>query len=449
MRRIDPRGSIRGRLLALLLPAAVVLMGAAWVIHELLLQRMMDQFVEQRLRDEAGFLEHQLKASEGDDASPVMSTGAYFEQVFHHAFAIRMAGRETAEPERWRPALRAMLTRDETGLITHHVKRDGRSGQLLGYRTRVALEQGTATIVVAEDVSVLQASRQAFRWWTAAVFAVLLLLLVLAIWFAIRQSLRSVDHLGKALHELRHGQRERLDVTPPEEFRPLVAQINQLLEMLDQRLKRSREALANLSHSLKTPITAVQHILEDSDRPLDTETRHQLAQRLGSTNHQLEAELRRSRFAGAQAGKSALPVPQTRDLIWMLGRLHPDCGFELDTLLNEEQRWPIEEQDFNEVLGNLLDNAAKWARQSVRVSLTETADWLEMAVVDDGPGVAPEHRAELGTRGLRLDEQTPGHGLGLAIVREIVSRYGGEVRFETASTGGLFVWLWLPCIIQF
>ncbi|WP_198949435.1 sensor histidine kinase [Halovibrio salipaludis] len=448
MRRIDPRGSIRGRLLSLLLPAAVVLMGAAWVVHELLLQRMTDQFLGQRLRDEVGFLEHQLRASEGDGESPVISTGTYFEQVFHHAFAIRMGGSETAEPERWRPALRTMLERDETGLITHDVAQDGRSGQLLGYRSQVALEQGMATIVVAEDVSALQASRQALHWWTAAVFAVLLLLLVLAIWFAIRQSLRSVDHLGQALEELHQGQRERLDVTPPEEFRPLVAQINQLLETLDQRLKRSREALANLSHSLRTPITAVQHILEDSDRPLDTPTRQQLAQRLGSTVHQLEAELRRSRYAGAQAGKSALPVPQARDLIWMLGRLHPDCAFELDTLLNEEQRWPIEEQDFNEILGNLLDNAAKWAHRSVRVSLTETNDWLEMAVLDDGPGVAPENLPELGTRGLRLDEQTPGHGLGLAIVRELVSRYGGDVRFETASTGGLLVRLWLPPVIQ-
>lgn len=448
MRRLDPRASIQGMLFGLLLPAAAIFMGAAWIVHELLLQRMTDQFVEQRLRDEAAFLEHQLKANEGDDASPLITTGAYFERVFHHAFAIRMDDSELAEPQRWRPALRAMLARDQTGLITHDVDRDGRSGQLLGYRTQVALAQGRATIVVAEDVSTLQASRQTFHWWTAAVFATLLLLLVLAICFAIRQSLRSVDRLGKALEELQHGQRERLDITPPNEFGPLVAQINQLLETLDQRLKRSRQALANLSHSLKTPMTATQHILEDVNRPLDTATRHQLAQRLAGTVHQLEAELRRSRYAGAQAGKSALPVPQARDLIWMLGQLHPECGFELDTQLSEDQRWPVEEQDFNELLGNLLDNAAKWAHGAVRVQVAEMDEWLTVSVVDDGPGVSPEHLAELGTRGLRLDEQMPGHGLGLAIVRELVGRYGGDLRFEAADTGGLLVRLWLPRVIQ-
>src|SRR5690554_6479001 len=115
-----------------------------------------------------------------------------------------------------------------------------------------------------------------------------------------------------------------LSTQAPEEFQPLVWQLNQLLDHLDQRLERSREALANLSHSVKTPIAALRQILEDTHRPLDTKLRHEMATRLADLDKQLEAEMRRSRFAGPQIGKSAYPIRQARDLLWMLGRIYTD-----------------------------------------------------------------------------------------------------------------------------
>ena len=164
-----------------------------------------------------------------------------------------------------------------------------------------------------------------------------------------------------------------------------------------------------------------------------------MAVRLDDIDKQLDAEMRRSRFAGPQVGKSAYPLKQARDLLWMLGRLYPEKSFELSSPLAEESRWPIEEQDLNEILGNLLDNAGKWSSQCVELSLEQGNGVARIVVADDGPGVEKSEVANLGQRGLRLDQQMPGHGLGLAIVRDIVSRYGGEISFMNGSGAGLRV----------
>ena len=249
--------------------------------------------------------------------------------------------------------------------------------------------------------------------------------------------MRPIGSLQAALKKLQAGEITRIHVRAPEEFRPLVQQLNQVLDSLDQRLERSRDALANLSHSVKTPIAAVRQVLEDTSRALDDDLRQEMGNRLGSLDKQLEAEMRRSRFAGPQAGKNSRPVEQARDLLWMLGRLYPEKSFELSTELTEETHWPIEQHDLNEILGNLLDNAGKWSAHCVELMLQADQEKMTITVSDDGPGVAEEAISQLGKRGLRLDEQISGHGLGLAIVNDIVSRYGGNLIIKQNKDCGL------------
>jgi len=437
------RKSVRRTLLQSLLPAGVVLMGLAWFIHGLLLEQMSRDFVEARLKDEVAFLEHQLTRTGADLTR--LDTGAYFEDVFHHAFAIAIDGERQISPEKWQPLLETLIADPATGpLLIEEPTGIGVTGKLLAYRKTAVINNKPVVIIVAEDLGELHQTQQSLHLWTAVVSLLLVGLLATAIWFGITLSLRPVKALQLALEDLRQGRETRIHTQAPEEFRNLVDQLNQLLDALDQRLDRSRDALANLSHSVKTPIAAVRQILDDHERELNPSLRQEMARRLSDIHQKLEAEMRRSQFSGPQAGKVAQPVKQARDLLWMLGRLHPDKNFELSTDLDETHRWPVEEHDLNELMGNLLDNAGKWAKHHAELTLWETDTGYCLQVADDGAGVADDTLENLGTRGLRLDEQTPGHGLGLAIVADIVERYGAEMTFSRASAGGLNACIVIP-----
>ncbi|KXS54480.1 ATP-binding protein [Marinobacter persicus] len=430
--------SVKGTLLTLLLPAGILLMVLAWLVHGLLLDRMSRSFLESRLKDEAAFLEHQIRNANGElDA---IKTGDYFQDVFHHAFAVHSPSKTLVSPKAWRPLLMPLLEAGSDGItrVQESVIPEAPS-DILAYRTSFQVNQTPVVVIVSEDLGALKRSQGELHAWTAIVSLLLITLLVAVIWFGINLSMKPVTPIKAALKRLQEGEDSRIDVEAPEEFQPLVLQLNQLLDSLDQRLERSREAVANLSHSVKTPIAAVRQILEDDTRPLDSQLRHQMASRLDDINKQLESEMRRSQFAGPQVGKFAHPIDQARDLLWLMGRLYPGKSFELSSSLPEETRWPIEEHDLSEVLGNLLDNAGKWSKQCVELELKQANGTRQVIVTDDGPGVKENEITQLGQRGLRLDQQMPGHGLGLAIVEDIVSRYSGKTHFVTAANGGLRV----------
>lgn len=428
--------SVRKTLLILLLPAVIILMGMAWLVHGLLLERMSRTFVESRLEDEAAFLVHQIRLS--GTSLETLQTGEYFEEVFHHAFAIQASDQILISPSQWDSVLRPLLAIDQEGTLRRRFPNatDNDLSDILAVRKVFQLGDVSVVVIVSEDMEMLYNSQSELHVWTAVVSMLLILLLVAVIWIGITLAMRPVILLQTALGELQSGVITRIDERTPEEFQPLVRQLNQLLDTLDQRLERSRDALSNLSHSVKTPIAAVRQILEDADRSLPLPLRLEMAARLSDIDRQLEAEMRRSRFAGPQAGKSAQPVKQARDLLWMLGRLYPEKTFELSTVLSEGRRWPIEEYDLNEVLGNLLDNAGKWSRRCVELLIEENGRQMRIVISDDGPGVAASALGSLGARGLRLDEQTPGHGLGLAIVSEIVQRYQGSLVFTQNGSQG-------------
>jgi signal transduction histidine kinase len=435
--------SVKGTLLLLLLPAGIGLIAIAWLVQGLLLERMSREFVEGRLKDEVAFLEHHIRQAEGQ--IDMLQTGDYFEEVFHHAFAIKSPDQTVISPQSWSPLLSPLLQPDEQKSIrVNNAKISNAPSDILAYRKSFSVKDIPITVIVSEDMGALQNSQAELHAWTAIVSILLIFLLVGIIWFGINQSMRPVVSLQAALKRLQSGEISRINARAPEEFRPLVQQLNQLLDSLDQRLERSRDALANLSHSVKTPIAAVRQILEDTERALPLALREEMAARLNDIDRQLEAEMRRSRFAGPQVGKSAQPVKQARDLLWMLGRLYPDKTFELSTGVSEERRWPFEEHDLNEILGNLLDNAGKWSRRCIELSLRETRGQMRIVISDDGPGVAESALGSLGTRGLRLDEQTPGHGLGLAIVAEIVQKYQGSLAFTQKDSQGFVATVEVP-----
>lgn len=430
--------SVKGTLLVLLLPAGVTLMAIAWFAHGTLLERMSREFVKDRLKEEVSFLEHQIRDSDG--AFDELKTGDYFQRVFHHAFVQHSESKTLISPDSWEPLLSPLIKSEKEGTIRVRNSEIAEApSDIMAYRSSFTANDKSFVVIVAEDLGALKSSQAELHAWTAIASLLFISLLVCAIWFGINLSMRSVTRLKVSLKKLQDGRVSRIDMSVPEEFHPLVEQLNQLLDSLDQRLERSRNALANLSHSVKTPIATVQQILGDTSRPLDSELRQQIAARLGDIDKQLEAEMRRSRFAGPQVGKSSYPLKKARDLVWMMGRLYPAKSFELSSSLPQNSRWPIEEYDLSEILGIVLDNAGKWSHKEVELLLEQHGSTKRIVVTDDGPGVDEAELSKLGQRGLRLDQQTPGHGLGLAIVQDIVSRYGGEIVFSNGPSGGLRV----------
>ncbi|MGP4844133.1 sensor histidine kinase [Marinobacter sp. 1Y8] len=434
---INPNASIRSTLLAWLLPLMALFMLVAWLIHGSLLDRMTRSFVHERLHQEAMFLKNQVKRFY-PRVDSALAASPYFDDVFHHAFAIKVGDAVSVSPEALDSILRPALTTSDKVFFSlgNTTSRDADSGNYIAYKTVFDIGGDKAIIVVAEDLSILESNQAELHAWTAFVAAGLLVILIVLVLLAVYLALKPVRQLRRSLQELQGGKQTRLSLGAPREFVPLIQQINHLLDKLDQRLQRSRESLANLSHSIKTPIAVIQQALEDTDRDIDQAYRLKLATRLAEIDQQLESEMRRSQFAGPQVGQQAKPIQQARDLVWMIGRLYRNINFELNTNLSTEFSWPVEEHDLNEMLGNLLDNAGKWAATNVGVVIAQSSQALVIIVKDDGSGVNPEELHSLGTRGLRLDQQTPGHGLGLAILRDLVTRYDGTLEFRNSAHGG-------------
>lgn len=432
--------SIRRTLFLWLLPLATAFMVVAWLAHGALMNAMLSNFLDSRLQEEAKYVQSGI-AKRYPDLDTWLLGDAFFADAFHHIFVIRIGERIWSN----RPELESVLAGGTTAHEPQSTVLYAGDIRLYAVRTKFQYEALDGVILVAENLESLESDQARLHAWVAVVSLGLLLILVALIVMAVQFALRPVERLGSELARLQSGGIERLTTTVPSEFEGLVTQLNSLLDTLDVRLKRSREALANLSHSIKTPIAAIGQVLTDTDVEISSNVRQQLISRLGTIHEQLEAELRRSRLAGPQTGKTSDPVVQARELAWMFGRLYPEKNFELTIGQTISEKWPIEEQDFNELLGNLMDNAGKWSARECRVSLEAKGGKFMLTVADDGVGVATAQQGELGRRGLRLDEQTHGHGLGLAIVRDVVDRYGGSVSFSTApQLGGLLVTVSLP-----
>jgi signal transduction histidine kinase len=269
---------------------------------------------------------------------------------------------------------------------------------------------------------------------------------VLATLFQIHTGLAPLETLRRGLGAIRSGESPRLGERYPDEVMPLVRELNALLDARAQAVERARAWTADLAHGLKTPLSA---LVADAERlrqqghPTLAEDLEQLAETM---RRRVDRELVRARVrsGGAPHAARADVVTALRGLLRTLQRT-PD-GSRVEWLIQapDEAMVALVPGDLMELLGNLLENAAKWARARVELHITPGTDRIEITIADDGPGVPPAQWPRLGERGLRLDQHKEGSGLGLAIVRDVVDAYGGELSFAPAPVGGLLVRLRLP-----
>lgn len=434
--RIDRR-SLRVHLLSRLGLVALVVVGVAWLLHGMLLNDLARSFLGERLRQEAQYTIQRLKQHQ-PLVSPWLPPDSPASQVFHHLYLLRLGGEITTSHPQWKEPLTALLDQDGEVLIDTHWQ--GR--HLLVYRQAFTLDGQAGVLLIAEDYESVESGLNSLHWWVGGIAGLLLLLLISLNLIAVNRSLRPLSRLQDQLAEFQSGQRERLDLEAPSELDGLLYQLNHFMDEVQRRLNRSREAVANLSHTLHTPLAAVTQVLRGR-RPISDRRRQQMLDRLEGIQAQLLSELRRARFAGPGSGQHAVVEHEAEVLIDMIRALYPDKNFKLKVSLSSDYTVAIERQDLSEMLGIVFDNAGKWAQKNIACHLYED-NGLVIEVEDDGPGVEPSELSLLGQRGTRLDESIPGHGLGLAILKQLVDHYGGELAFHTAAAGGLRVIITLP-----
>ena len=300
------------------------------------------------------------------------------------------------------------------------------------------------SISVAQDYTPVRESFRLMRQIGLVLGVAALLLVLILQRVTVRRALRPLEVARNQIAQLQQGQRSQLDTQVPQELEPLVAQINHLLAHTEDSLKRSRNALGNLGHALKTPLSvllsaASSEALKDQPR-LRTLLREQLEQ----VQQRLDRELNRARLAGDTLPGALFDC--AKELPGLLATLNMVHGDHLDLSHHAVPglQLPWDREDLLELLGNLLDNACKWADAQVRLSIGETPHSYLLAVEDDGPGIPEAQHDRVFSRGTRLDEQTDGHGLGLGIVRDIVEVWGGVLQLQESQLGGLKVLIELP-----
>ena len=327
---------------------------------------------------------------------------------------------------------------------------DGPSGERLRLVEReIETSHGRFSFVVAGPLSEIEAESTGFIRNLVGTLGLFAALLVAVVAVQVRFGLQPLERMRAALAEVRAGRAQELSGEFPQEIRPLAAELNALLRGNRELVERARTHVGNLAHALKTPLSVI--LNEARAREPDLAKVAEQARLMGE---RVQHELDRARMA-ASAGAVGVATevgPVVEALARTLGRLHGDRPVELKAAAEPGVVFRGERQDLEEVVGNLLDNACKWASRKVTVTAAAEPDsadgrrWWRLAIEDDGPGLDEAARAEALRRGGRLDETKPGSGLGLSIVSDLVGAYGGTLTLSRASLGGLRADVRLPAV---
>ena len=262
----------------------------------------------------------------------------------------------------------------------------------------------------------------------------------------VRRGLAGVTQLRTRLGAVHAGRESRLEGEYASEVQPLVDDLNALIEQREQAVRRAVAKAGDLAHGLKTPLALLALEAERASGAGNAEVAAAIREQVDRMRRQIDYHLAHARAAASGASASArTSVADCADgLARTLPRLYADRGLSIAVRVDPAHAVHVEGEDLDEMLGNLLDNACKWARSRVVIESVRAADAVTITVDDDGPGLAAEMRDKVLLRGVRADEQATGSGLGLAIVRDLAELYRGSIALSESPLGGLRATLTLP-----
>lgn len=293
--------------------------------------------------------------------------------------------------------------------------------------------EDTYIFQVAENKNILKSQINLFRknlWsWLAGVSFVLIIIQTLIL----RWGLKPLRHVADDLINIEQGKTKKLYGKYPQELKPLTNNLNQLIDSSQQQLIRYRDALGNMAHSLKTPIAVLQGIINTTSSKDKTIALEQLV----TINNIVEYQLQRASTVGKlQFSEVTALQPIANKIIKTLQKVHADKNINAQTSIPDDLTVNVDQGDLYELLGNIIENAFKWCNKTVLVTAKGLKNQVQITIEDDGPGINKKEKNRILLRGQRADQDTPGHGLGLAMVKEILLLYKGDIVIDDSSMNG-------------
>jgi signal transduction histidine kinase len=262
----------------------------------------------------------------------------------------------------------------------------------------------------------------------------------------LRQVLKPFRRLREKLMAVRVGENRCIEGAYPSEVQPLIDELNALLEDREKAVKRAIAAAGDLAHGLKTPLALLAQEADRAGAAGNPELAESIIQHVERMSRQMNYHLARARAAASgAAGAAPCPVASCADaLVRVLQKLYAGRALEISSTIAPDLCVRVQREDLDEMLGNLLDNACKWANSRIVLAASRMDTMLVLTLDDDGPGLARAMRPLVLERGVRIDQAAPGSGLGLAIVRDMAELYGGSISLDDSPLGGLRARVSLP-----
>ena len=257
--------------------------------------------------------------------------------------------------------------------------------------------------------------------------------------------LKPLGYIQQSLSKVRNGEVDYLPTDFPSEIQPLADELNALLDHNNEIVERSRTQVGNLAHALKTPLA----VLRNEARMNDGAMSVTVAKQTENMHKYVEHYLKRARVAAniKTISSHSLIMPSIHNIARALNKVYQDKHISVSTKLDEKSLvFKGDVNDFEEMVGNIMENASKWAKKDITVECFKENGLLRIEIGDDGPGIDVKARDAVFARGGRLDEKTPGSGLGLAIVKDLSGLYGGQIKLDDNNNSGLLASLILPAI---
>lgn len=432
--------SLRKQLSLGLTLSLVGLLTLQWAVVTFTIDHMIQLQMTTRMQQEAeGILAGVTVSTRGELllAPHVMTAG--YQRPFSGRYFIVISEKSRIQSRSWwdvELSVNALKVGEEQ--VTHVTGPESQPLLLLGHSYRK--QQRTITIYVAESLVELQQSLRMFHW-LYGLFSLLGLLALLALqrWIVVN-TLKPLQQIKENLAKVASGELQQINASGPAEVMPLVNEFNRILKSTSQKTRRSRLAIGNLAHGLKTRLAQLQLLSGDGTAENDAQLRQLVQSCSAEINQDVERELKRARLMGdvytSQTTDLEVELPK---LVATLHKIYSEKTVAFAWQNDGQTRVMIDREDMLELLGNVLDNAFKWCRRQVQLYISVHGS-IEIVVEDDGPGSQASELATLLQRGMRMDESKPGSGLGLAIVQDIVQHYHGQITLtHSEHMGGLRV----------